>query len=75
MLPELIDKLLALDGKQVTALTYDDLEHDVPPYEVQGILTARQLPDRIQPWVNGVQVDPATVKPKEEPPRPTETRE
>ena len=51
---------------EVTALTYDDPEHDAPPRPVTGELKTRYVPtlDYYQYWVGGEQVDPSTLPPE-----------
>ena len=53
------------DGVLVRAQTYDSIEYDREPEEVTGPLLTRPSPFGPPPqcWVNGVQVDPETVRP------------
>ena len=52
------------DGSAVHAKTYPSLEYDLPARPVKGKLTTRFVPVFAyeQCWVDGVQVDPATVE-------------
>lgn len=57
---------LPKDGTRVTAMTYESEEHDRQAEEVEGVLTTTYVEalDYTQCWVDDIQVDPATVKPK-----------
>jgi len=52
-------------GSQVEALTYPSLEYDREAESVTGLLVTKLSPFEGPPqcWVNGVQVDPETVRP------------
>jgi hypothetical protein len=52
------------DGSPVEAMTYASLEYYRDPEKVTGVLSTRLSPFGYPPqcWVNGVQVDPATVR-------------
>jgi hypothetical protein len=56
------------DGARVTATTYASDEYDRPAVRVTGVLATRPVESLgyIQCWVDGVQVDPATVRPAED---------
>ncbi len=51
-------------GMQVTGMTYESTEYNRGAYEISGILTTRPSPFDGPPqcWVDGVQVDPATIR-------------
>lgn len=57
------------DGTVVEAETYPSEEYDRPAERVSGPLVTRPVPaiGYTQCWVNGVQVDPATVRPAADP--------
>lgn len=56
------------DGTRVTAMTYASDEYDRPAERVTGELHTRPVPalGYTQCWVDGVQVDPDTVRPAED---------
>jgi hypothetical protein len=53
------------DGTHVEAMTFADEDDDIPARRVEGILTTHPVswPEYTQCWVDGVQVDAATVRP------------
>lgn len=53
------------EGADVTAMTYASDEYDRPAREVRGKLERRKVEslNYIQCWIDGVQVDPASIKP------------
>ena len=57
------------DGTRVKAMTFENISEDLEPREVEGELTTRVVEafdGYIQAFVDGVQVDPDTVKAVEE---------
>lgn len=52
------------EGTEVVAMTYESIEYDRPPTEVRGTITYRPSPFSSVPQceVDGVQVDPSTVR-------------
>jgi hypothetical protein len=56
------------DGSHVEAMTYESIEYDREAEKVRGVLRTRSSPFDGPPqcWVDGVQVDPATVRPAAE---------
>lgn len=59
------DAAMPKDGDRVTAMTFESVEYDTPPERKAGTLKTREVPGLgyTQYWVDGVQVDPATVRP------------
>ena len=55
---------LPKDGTKVRGFTYASIEYDRPPTEVTGTFLTTPSPfgDPPQCWIDGVQVDPSTVK-------------
>lgn len=51
------------DGTEVTAMTYPSEEHEREASEVRGRLFKKRVPFGTQCWIDGVQVQPETVKP------------
>jgi len=51
-------------GQEVMAMTYADDDRDLPPRQVRGELVTRYVPTLgyRQCWVNGIEVDPSTIK-------------
>jgi hypothetical protein len=48
-------------------MTYESIEYDRPPEKVTGTLKTRPSPfGGKQCWINGTQVNPATVRPVED---------
>lgn len=58
-----LDQLRALDGKKVKAKTFESLEYDRPPEDVEGVLTVRYVDtlDYYQCLVDGTPIDPETI--------------
>lgn len=52
------------DGTTVRAMTYANEDEEIPAREVKGELRTRRVEwlDRTQCYVDGVQVDPETVR-------------
>lgn len=62
-MPNELENELENTGIKVTAMTYPSIEYDTEPEEVNGILFTKDSPfGGEQCWVNGIQVDPATIK-------------
>lgn len=63
------DKDLPKDGTRVIASTYPSIEYDREARKVSGKLYTRRVESLgyTQCWVNGVQVDPASVRLSDEP--------
>jgi hypothetical protein len=61
-------KKLPADGTRVRAMTYESIEYDREAEEVEGVLYTIPSPFGPPPncWVNGLGVDPATVRPADE---------
>jgi transcriptional regulator with XRE-family HTH domain len=59
------DQVQRYEGQQVTAYTYPDADRELPPRQVQGVLTTRKVETwgNVQCFVGGVLVDPSTVVP------------
>lgn len=55
---------LPADGVTVTAMTYANEDEQIPAREVTGELSTRRVEwlNRTQCYVDGVQVDPETVR-------------
>ena len=57
------EELKALDGRKVSAMTYESEEYDRPAEKVSGILQTWYVEtlDYLQCVVSGAPVDPATI--------------
>ena len=55
------------DGRKVKAMTYTSLEYDREPEEITGKLTTQPSPfGGLQCWIDGVQVNPESIRTIEE---------
>jgi hypothetical protein len=63
-MPGAFEARLPEPGAMVTAMTYPSLEYNRQAQEVDGVLSTRPSPFGGPPqcWVDGVQVDPASVR-------------
>lgn len=57
-----MSQVLPDDGNEVTATTYESIEYDREAREITGTLSTGPSPFGTKCWVDGVAVDPDTVR-------------